>query len=68
MCLGQHKIEVLHPRLRNLVLKPKLFTDSKQGTSAIVTNRASLERILAELLNNACKHTPDDGEIVLSVE
>lgn len=32
-----------------------------------VTDRASLERILAELLNNACKYTPDGGEIVLSV-
>lgn len=33
----------------------------------IVSDRASLERILAELLNNACKYTPEGGEIVLSI-
>jgi len=33
----------------------------------IVSDRASLERILAELLNNACKYTPAGGEIVLSI-
>jgi PAS domain S-box-containing protein len=31
----------------------------------LVSDRASLERILAELLNNACKYTPPGGEIVL---
>ncbi|MCY7286591.1 MAG: HAMP domain-containing histidine kinase [Cyanobacteria bacterium CAN_BIN43] len=34
---------------------------------SLVTNRTSLERILAELLNNACKYTPSGGEIVLNV-
>ena len=34
----------------------------------LVSNSASLERILAELLNNACKYTPAGGEIVLSVD
>ena len=33
----------------------------------LVSNRAGLERILAELLNNACKYTPAGGKIVLSV-
>jgi PAS domain S-box-containing protein len=33
----------------------------------LVTDQASLERILAELLNNACKYTRSAGEIVLSV-
>lgn len=33
----------------------------------LVSDRASLERILAELLNNACKYTPNGGEIVLHV-
>ncbi len=36
---------------------PSLFSD---GTS--------LERILAELLNNACKYTPAGGEIILSID
>ncbi|MCC3407322.1 MAG: CBS domain-containing protein [Microcoleus sp. PH2017_10_PVI_O_A] len=34
----------------------------------ISSNRASLGRILAELLNNACKYTANDGEISLKVE
>ncbi len=36
---------------------PSLFSDS-----------TSLERIIAELLNNACKYTPSGGEIILSVD
>ncbi len=34
---------------------------------SLKTNPNSLERILAELLNNACKYTPTGGEIFLSV-
>ncbi|MEG5048390.1 CBS domain-containing protein [Microcoleus sp. B4-C1] len=34
----------------------------------ISSNRASLGRILAELLNNACKYTANGGEIFLKVE
>lgn len=33
----------------------------------LVSNRVSLKRILAELLNNACKYTPDGCVIVLSI-
>lgn len=33
----------------------------------LVTDRASVERIVAELLNNACKYTPSGSKIVLSV-
>ncbi len=33
---------------------------------ALICDRNTLERILAELLNNACKYTPGSGEIVLS--
>ena len=36
---------------------PSLFSDA-----------TSLERILAELLNNACKYTPSGGEITVSVD
>jgi PAS domain S-box-containing protein len=34
---------------------------------ALISDRTSLESILAELLNNACKYTPAGGEIVLSI-
>jgi signal transduction histidine kinase len=34
---------------------------------ALISDRASLERILAELLNNACKYTPKGGKITLSI-
>ena len=34
----------------------------------LCSDRASLERILAELLNNACKYTPSGGQIILSVQ
>ena len=33
----------------------------------LVTDRPSVERVVAELLNNACKYTPAGCEIVLSV-
>lgn len=33
----------------------------------INSNRANLSRIVAELLNNACKYTPNGGEIVVTV-
>ncbi len=33
----------------------------------VISNRASLERILAELINNACKYTHVGGDIVFSV-
>lgn len=35
--------------------------------TTLVSNRACLERVLTELLNNACKYTPPGGVIVLSV-
>jgi PAS domain S-box-containing protein len=34
---------------------------------SLVSDSISLARVLAELLNNACKYTPAGGEIVLSV-
>ncbi len=36
-------------------------------TPSVSSDRKSLERILAELLNNACKYTSPDGEIRLEV-
>jgi signal transduction histidine kinase len=37
------------------------------GMSALMSDRKTLERILAELLNNACKYTPPQGKITLEV-
>ena len=34
----------------------------------IVCDRASLERVLVELVNNACKYTPPEGEITVTAE
>lgn len=34
----------------------------------LLTDRGSLERILAELLNNACKYTPPGGQIILKAQ
>lgn len=34
----------------------------------LVSDRGGLTRILSELLNNACKYTPAEGQIVLEVE
>jgi PAS domain S-box-containing protein len=34
----------------------------------IIADQPTLERVLAELLNNACKYTPPNGEIIFSVE
>lgn len=48
---------------RQQILQINLPTD----LPTLASDRASLERILAELLNNACKYTPAGGEIVLSV-
>ena len=50
----QQRQQLLHVELP-LVLLP------------IISDRASLGRVLAELLNNAYKYTPSSGEIVLSV-
>ena len=38
-----------------------------QNLPPLISDRASCERILAELLNNACKYTSYGGEIVLSI-
>ena len=48
---------------RNQVLNVQYYPDLQ----SIRTNSNSLERILAELLNNACKYTPNGGEIFLGI-
>jgi len=44
-----------------------LTLETKANLPVIQTDMASLERILAELLNNACKYTPPGEHIVLKV-
>jgi len=34
----------------------------------VIVDRPTLERVLAELLNNACKYTPPGGEVRLKIE
>ena len=46
----------------------ELRVECDRHLPTISSNRASLGRILAELLNNACKYTANDGEIYLKVE
>ncbi|OCQ97996.1 histidine kinase [Oscillatoriales cyanobacterium USR001] len=41
--------------------------DCDLNLPTIISNRASLARILAELLNNACKYTPNGGEFTLKI-
>jgi len=66
----------LQEMLSNLVEPFRVRTGQRQQTLQInlpsdlpplVSDRASLERVLAELLNNACKYTPAGGDISLSV-
>ncbi|CDM98146.1 CBS domain-containing protein [Limnospira indica] len=49
---------------RKLVLNVELPPD----LPSVRTNTSSLERIIAELLNNACKYTIEGGEINLKLE
>ncbi|MBG0745861.1 MAG: CBS domain-containing protein [Planktothrix agardhii KL2] len=48
---------------RNQVLNVQYYPDLQ----SIRTNPNSLERIVVELLNNACKYTPNGGEIFLGI-
>jgi len=48
---------------RQLFLK----LDISLNLPPLISNLAGLERILAELLNNACKYTPAGGELILRV-
>ncbi|MUL38491.1 hybrid sensor histidine kinase/response regulator [Gloeocapsopsis dulcis] len=45
-----------------------LQIDIRPNLLPLLSDRASLERVIAELLNNACKYTSANGKIVLSVE
>jgi signal transduction histidine kinase/pSer/pThr/pTyr-binding forkhead associated (FHA) protein len=47
--------------------KQTLTLECHPDLVTVQSNRVSLERILAELLNNACKYTPDGGEVYFKI-
>ncbi|MCL1469448.1 PAS domain S-box protein [Argonema antarcticum] len=54
-------------RTRTLEREQNLQVELSPDLPPLVTDRAGLGRILAELLNNACKYTPPNSGIVLRV-
>ncbi len=48
--------------------RQKLITSVSQLVPTITTDRAYLTKIFTELLNNACKYTREDGEIIVAVD
>ncbi|MDX2232004.1 MAG: PAS domain S-box protein [Leptolyngbyaceae cyanobacterium bins.349] len=67
----------LHDCISNLVTPFYSRTQERQqllqvtlptNLTCIISDRPTLERVLAELLNNACKYTSPGGEICLTVE
>jgi signal transduction histidine kinase len=58
-------VEVFRERANNR--QQFLLLDVSSDLPPIVTNVPGLERMLAELLNNACKYTPAEGEIRVTV-
>lgn len=54
-------IESFHTRLRER--QQLLQLDVFPALTPLISDRGSLERILFELLNNACKYTPQGGKI-----
>ena len=55
-----------HERARDR--QQTLQVNISKNLPVLVSERASLERILAELLNNACKYTPLSGQITVTVQ
>jgi signal transduction histidine kinase len=55
-------------RYRANVSHQKLFTSLAEDLPLIKTDRIYLTKILTELLNNACKYTHVEGEILLSID
>ncbi len=58
-------IEPFRPRSQSR--QQTLQVNLSSNLPPLVSDRASLGRILAELLNNACKYTPAGGEITLGI-
>jgi PAS domain S-box-containing protein len=67
--LRTYLMELVEPFLsRTLDRQQTLVLELPPELPQIETDRSSLERVLAELLNNACKYTAPGGEVVLQVE
>jgi signal transduction histidine kinase len=61
--------ELLEPFDQRTESRQQSFTISiDPNLSTVYSDRAALERILVELMNNACKYTPPDQSIVVSAE
>jgi signal transduction histidine kinase len=48
--------------------RQKIITSISESISAIATDRDSLTKIVTELLNNACKYTGIDGQILVAID
>ena len=78
--VGNHPMNLqpidLHSWLPNVIsgFKPRassrgqaLFVTLPDDLPKLVSDLASIERVLTELINNACKYTPPDHSILISV-
>jgi PAS domain S-box-containing protein len=54
-------------KLRTQKRQQRLNIDISPSISELICDQSCLERILVELLNNACKYTADEGEITLNI-
>lgn len=60
-----HLIENFQVRAQNRQLQLRLTVDSR--VPPLVSDLVSLNRVITELLNNACKYTPPDEQILVTV-
>ncbi|WP_445630587.1 ATP-binding protein [Nostoc sp. DSM 114167] len=68
LLLQQWLLWVIEPfQIRVQQHQQTLQTNLPANLPPLLSDGISLERIIVELLNNACKYTPPGGEIVLSV-
>lgn len=59
-------LEPFQSRIKDRELELRVNCD--QSIPTFHSDRVSLDRILAELLNNACKYTPQGGEVSLTLQ
>ncbi len=61
-------LNIIEPfRVRTQQRQQTLCSSLTNDLPALISIRTNVERIVAELLNNACKYTPAGGEIILSI-